>query len=116
VTERLRQSLDKITRVRGVRGALLVTGDDGLIVADAVMDSVRGDAVAALGANLATRMAKTCECSGVGSLQFVHLQSVQGTLLVMPLAEEVVLVVIGDKDINVGLVRLEMQGMSEAVP
>jgi predicted regulator of Ras-like GTPase activity (Roadblock/LC7/MglB family) len=34
----------------------------------------------------------------------------------MPLAEEVVLVVIGDKDVNVGLVRLEMQGMSEALP
>ena len=48
-------ALDLITRVPGVRAAMLVSGDDGLIVAEQLMEGVKGSAVAALAASLATR-------------------------------------------------------------
>lgn len=111
----IRQALDRITRVSGVRGALIVTGDDGLIVADAVMENVRREAVAPLAASLAGRMSRACRAAGVGAPQFVQMQAAGGTLLAMPAAEGVVIVVVGDKNVNVGLVRLEMQHAMETV-
>ena len=47
--------LDSITRVRGVRGAMLVASDDGLVVAEQLMEGIKGPAVAALAASLAGR-------------------------------------------------------------
>jgi predicted regulator of Ras-like GTPase activity (Roadblock/LC7/MglB family) len=93
---------------------LVVTGDDGLIVADAVMDNVRGDAVAALAASLAVRMSRACRAAGVGAPHFIQLQAADGTLLAVPTAD-VVIVVVGDRDVNVGLVRLEMMHAAEMV-
>ena len=37
-----RDLLDRVTRVPGVRGALLVAGADGLVVAEQLMDGVDG--------------------------------------------------------------------------
>lgn len=111
----IQQALDRITRVSGVRGAMIVTGEDGLIVADAVMDNVRREAVAALAASLAVRMTRACRSAGIGPPGFVHLQSREGTLLAMPTARDVVVVVVGDRKVNVGLVRLEMQQAVEIV-
>jgi predicted regulator of Ras-like GTPase activity (Roadblock/LC7/MglB family) len=113
MTSQVQHSLDRITRVHGVRGALVVTAGDGLIVADTVMDSIRREAVAALAASLAVRMARACQVAGVGREQFIHLQCVEGTLLAMPASEDVVVVVVGDRNVNVGLVRLEMQQAAE---
>ncbi len=111
----IERSLDRITRVHGVRGALVVTSADGLIVADTVMDTVRGEAVAALAASLAVRMARACQAAGVGRQQFLHLQCAGGTLLAMPAGEDVVVVVVGERNLNVGLVRLEMQQAAETI-
>src|SRR5256885_1601186 len=41
-------ALGQITRVAGVRGAMLVSADDGLVVAEHLMEGIRGPAVAAL--------------------------------------------------------------------
>jgi predicted regulator of Ras-like GTPase activity (Roadblock/LC7/MglB family) len=115
VSEQFKQALDGITRVRGVRGALLVTDDDGLVIADAVMEGVRGDAVAALAASLTARMARATVGAGVGEQNFLQLQAEHGTLLTMPAPNGVLVVVLAEKDVNVGLVRLEMLRAVEAV-
>ena len=49
-------ALDRVTRIPGVRGALLVTGGDGLVVAEQLMDGVDGRAAAALTASLVGRL------------------------------------------------------------
>ncbi len=49
-------ALDLITRVRGVRGAMLVSADDGIVVAEQLMEGIKGSAVAALAASLAGRL------------------------------------------------------------
>lgn len=106
---RLDAALDRITRVRGVRGAMLVSQDDGLVVAESLMEGIRGNAVAALAASLATRLGRAGDAAGTGAQRFVHLAAERGGLLLMPAAEGLLLVTLTDRQVNVGLARLEMQ-------
>ncbi len=115
MSEQFKEALDGITRVKGVRGAIMVTDDDGLIIADAVMEGVRSDAVAALAASLSARMARATVGAGVGEQHFLHLQAENSTLLTMPAPNGVLIVVLAEKDVNVGLVRLEMLRAVEVV-
>lgn len=112
---KFRGALDTITRVRGVKGAMLVAGDDGLVVAESLMEGVRGNAVAALAASLAKRFRKASEAAACGLPQFIHLQSTAGSLLTAPAPNGMLLVVVAEADINVGLARLEMLRAAEAV-
>ena len=115
MSDRLRSALDAMTRVRGVRGAMVVAGEDGLVVAESLMEGVRGNAVAALAASLAQRFRQASETAGCGSPQFVHLQASEGSLLAAPAPSGMLLVIVADADINVGLARLEMLKAAEAV-
>ena len=115
MTSPFHAALDAITRVRGVRGAMLVAGDDGLVVAETLMEGVRGNAVAALAASLASRLRRAADTAGCGRPQFVHLQASAGSLLVAPAPNAMLLVVVAEADINVGLARLEMLKAAEAV-
>ena len=100
------RALDLITRVRGVRGAMLVSADDGLVIAEQLMEGIKGPAVAALAASLSTKLRRAMEGAGTGAGQFWHLQCDQGALLVVAVA---------DPDVNVGLVRLELLRVAETV-
>ena len=115
MTNPLRNALDNVTRLHGVRGVLVVSGDDGMIVADALMEGVRGNVIAALAACLALRLGQAAKKSGVGSPHFLQLQAREGTLVVVPGPAGVIVVVIGDRELNVGLARLEMLRVAEVV-
>jgi predicted regulator of Ras-like GTPase activity (Roadblock/LC7/MglB family) len=115
VTAPFRVALEGITHVRGVRGAMLVAGDDGLVVAETLMEGVRGNAVAALAASLAQRFRRAADTAACGRPQFLHLQASAGSLLVALAPNGMLLVVVADADINVGLARLEMLKAAEAV-
>jgi predicted regulator of Ras-like GTPase activity (Roadblock/LC7/MglB family) len=109
------RALDLVTRVRGVRGAMLVSGDDGLVVAEQLMEGIKGAAVAALAASLANRLARAMEAGGVGASLFWHLQAEQGALLVVGAVSGILVVAIAEPDVNVGLVRLELLRAAEVV-
>ena len=109
------QALDRVTRVRGVRGAMLVAGDDGLVIAEQLMEGIKGPAVAALAASLATRLRRAMGAAGVGNSLFWHLQCDKGALLVVFSGSGVLVVAVADADVNVGLVRLELLRTAEAV-
>jgi predicted regulator of Ras-like GTPase activity (Roadblock/LC7/MglB family) len=113
--ERLSPALDRITRVRGVRGAMVVSADDGLVVADALMEGIRGNAVAALAASLAGRLGRAATAAGAGAQRFVHLAAERGALLLLPAAEDLLVVAVTDHQVNVGLARLEMQRAAEDI-
>jgi predicted regulator of Ras-like GTPase activity (Roadblock/LC7/MglB family) len=112
-----RRTLELITRVRGVRGAMLVSGDDGLVVAEQLMEGIKGTAVAALTASLAGRLRRAMDAAGVGHSVFWHLQAEQGALLVVPGGGEggVLVVAVAEPDVNIGLVRLELLRAAEAL-
>jgi len=106
--KRLERALERITRISGVRGAMFVTADDGLIIADALMEGVRGNAIAALASSLAKRFTRVSKAATVGSPQFLHLQAERGTLVIVPGPGEVLAVALGGPGMNLGLARLEM--------
>jgi len=112
---KFQRALENITRVRGVRGAMLVAGEDGLIVAESLMEGVKGKAVAALAASLANRFRRVAEASATGYLQFLHLQAFEGVILTVPADSGVLVVALAEPKVNVGLVRLEMLRAAEAL-
>ena len=108
------KTLDLITRVRGVRGAMLVSAEDGLVVAEQLMEGIKGGAVAALAASLAGRLRRAMDAAGIGGAVFWHLQAEQGALLVVP-GDGTLVVAVTEPDVNIGLVRLELLRAAEAM-
>jgi predicted regulator of Ras-like GTPase activity (Roadblock/LC7/MglB family) len=113
VTAPFAQALDVITRVRGVRGAMIVARADGLVVAEQLMEGIKGSAVAALAASLAGRLHRAMLTAGLGPSQFWHLQAEQGALLVVPAGDALLVVAVTEPEVNVGLVRLELLRAAE---
>ncbi|HXH62753.1 MAG TPA: roadblock/LC7 domain-containing protein [Gemmatimonadales bacterium] len=109
------EALDRVTRVRGVRGAMIVAGDDGLVVAEQLMEGIKGAAVAALAASLASRLRRAMDAAGVGAGVFWHLQAENGALLVVPGSSGMLIVAVAEPGVNAGLVRLELLRAAEAV-
>lgn len=101
-------TLETLTRVQGVRGALIVSVSDGLAVAEQLITDVRGAAVAALAASLARRLGRALEAAGAGRAGFWHLQADGGAVLAMPAGADLVLVAVTAPDVNVGLMRLAL--------
>ena len=101
-------ALERVTRVPGVRGALIVAGSDGLVVAEQLMDGVDGQAAAALTGSLVGRLTRTAECAGMRPPSFVHLRGEAGSVLAAPGPDDLVLVAVVGPDANLGLARLEM--------
>lgn len=107
--------LDQITKIRGVRGALFVAGEDGMVVADAVIEGIKPNAVAALTGNLVRRVRRAAESAGVGVPEFMHMQTSAGTLCAVPAPAGALVVVIADAGVNVGLLRLAMRKAAEVI-
>ena len=105
---RYREALERVSAVRGVQGAMLVSASDGLVVADSLMEGVDGRAVAALAASLAGRLGRTTESAGLSAPRVVHLRAERGSLLAVPAADDLLVVAVMRADANVGLARLEM--------
>lgn len=103
-----RTALDRVTRVPGVRGALIVTAADGLVVAEQLMDGVDGQAAAALTGSLVGRLTRTAESAGMRPPTFIHLRGDAGSVLAAPGPDGLVLVAVVSPDANLGLARLEM--------
>ena len=102
------RALRRISAVRGIRGAMLVSVPDGLVVAEALMEGLDGRAVAALAASLAGRLRRATASAGLGAPAVVHLRGETGTLLAVPVGAELLVVAVGDRGANLGLARLEL--------
>jgi predicted regulator of Ras-like GTPase activity (Roadblock/LC7/MglB family) len=101
-------ALERITRVPGVRGSVLISGVDGLVVAERLMEGIDGKAIAALAGNLLQKLMRATAGAGLEAPTFVHLRSSAGSLLATPGGDDLVLVTLVGLDANLGLARLEM--------
>lgn len=107
--------LDGITRVPGVRGAMVVAADDGLVVAESSMGDVDGAAVAALAASLVARLGRALGRLGQGAPRVVHLEAEQGAIMAAPAGSGLLLAAVADANANVGLLRLALRDAAERV-
>lgn len=104
----LRESLGDVTRIPGVRGALVVSRDDGLVVADALMEGVDGGAVAALAASLAARMRSITTVLGQPEPVLLLLGGTEGFLLLAPGLAGLLLVAVAGGEVNLAELRLSL--------
>lgn len=106
--------LGRLSRVPGVRGAILVDPDAGVPVMAEVEAQVSAPALAALAAALFQRTSNASNAAGFGSLRRFHLESERGHVL-MTGAGELVLVVLVDDDAQLGMVRLEAHRAADSL-
>jgi len=101
-------TLERVCAVRGLRGAVIVSAADGLVVVERLMEGVDGRALAALAASLVSRLRRAVEAGGRRAPSFVQLAAEHGSVLAAPAGEELLLVAVAGPDANVGLARLEL--------
>jgi predicted regulator of Ras-like GTPase activity (Roadblock/LC7/MglB family) len=107
-------AVERLSRVAGVRGALLVDSEAGVPVMAELAEGVSGTAVAALASSLFRRTATASDTAGFGKLATMQLEADDGHVIAVD-AGEVIIVVIAARDAQLGLVRLEAYRAAESL-
>ena len=109
--------LERVNRITGVRGSMVVAADDGLIVEEDLMVGVPGPAAAALVASLFRRARRSVQAAEFGSASYLPVEGDDGLLFAAapPQLADLLLVVVAESWVNVGLVRLEAARVVEAL-
>ncbi len=107
-------ALDRLSRISGVRGALIVEADAGLPVVSELQTGVDGSAVAALAASLYRRTGKASETAQYGALKTLQMEAEGGHVIVAG-AGELLVVVIMERSAQLGMARIEVHRAAEAL-
>lgn len=107
--------LGEVVALPGVRGASLVSTEDGLVVAEASMDDLDGNDVAALVAALVNRAMRVTRAIHGASPNLVQLAGDGGTLLGMQAEESLWLVAIAEPGAEIGRLRVLLGDLAGAV-
>jgi predicted regulator of Ras-like GTPase activity (Roadblock/LC7/MglB family) len=106
--------LSSLIRHRGVTGCMVVGEADGMIVDSSLQIGVNGDAFAALTASLYRKARRAAQAAGFGETGFFELDAEDGRICAAG-RNDLVLVVIAERRVNVGLLRVEMLKALEAL-
>jgi predicted regulator of Ras-like GTPase activity (Roadblock/LC7/MglB family) len=109
-----RTSVERLSRVSGVRGALVVDMEAGLPVSAELAEDVSGPAVAALAATLFRRTAEATSSAGFGASRSIQLETGEGHVIMVG-AGDLMVVVVAEPGAQLGLVRLEAHRAAEAL-
>lgn len=104
--DRWQQILRQVTGIAGVRGALIVSADDGLVVAESAMENVATADVAALAAALVVRAQHAAQAAQGALPRSVHLTATGGVLLAMAGPDPLWLVALADPHAELGRLRV----------
>jgi hypothetical protein len=114
----MRRIVEDLIRVDGVIGSLLV-GKDGLVVASTLLDEEDAEILGAMSAAVFGEIDKATKRIGVGTLVDSIIDAKDGSILLLE-ARDLILVVITQRTVNLGLVKMEMRRaakrIAEAVP
>jgi predicted regulator of Ras-like GTPase activity (Roadblock/LC7/MglB family) len=107
-------ALERLTRVPGVRGALIVDSDAGVPVVADLAEGVDGASVAALAVSLFKRTHKAAGGAAFGKLATLRLEA-EGGHVVVANGGELLIVVVAERNAQLGMLRLEAHRAAEAV-
>ncbi len=99
-------ALREVTGVTGVIGALIISADDGLVVAETAMEGLATADVAALAAALVTRAVRCNAAMQVAIPSSLHLVATAGALLAVAGPSPLWMVAVAGPDAELGRLRL----------
>ena len=108
------QVLQRLSRVPGVRGAMIVNIVTGVPIVTKMAKSVQPAPVAALAASLFQRTARAADGVAFGKLDTVQLEADAGHVVVAD-AGETAVVAVAERGAQLGLIRLEVHRAAEAL-
>ena len=101
------QVLSELNKTTGVTGSMVVD-NDGIVIAADMAAGLEGDAVGALAASITSSIRKSLDRLETRPLTQVTIEA-EDAKLFLSLAKIGLLVVTTEKDVNIGLVRLEIK-------
>ncbi len=101
------QALNELNKTTGITGSMVV-GDDGIVIASDLAAGSEGDAVGALAASITSNIRKSLDRLETQPLAQVTIEAEDGKLFFTKVGVGL-LVVTTEKDINIGLIRLEIK-------
>lgn len=107
MTDLVKVALQRLTKVGGVRGAMVVDAEAGVPVASELATGVDETALAALAGSLFRRTQDASTASGFGRVRILQLESGGGHLFVAG-AGALVIVALAEPTAQLGLVRIEV--------
>jgi predicted regulator of Ras-like GTPase activity (Roadblock/LC7/MglB family) len=107
-------TVERLSRIAGVRGALIVESDAGVPVVSELSEGVNGTAVAALAASMFRRTLQATETAQFGRLSTLQLEADAGHVVVVD-AGELILVVVAGRDAQLGMIRLEAMRAAQSL-
>lgn len=114
-SERWDELLREVTAVPGVRGALVMSADDGLVIAESAIEGVETSDVAALAAALAARATRTAAALREPRVGMVQLTAASGVLLAAAGPSPLWLVALAAPDAELGRLRLLLGDFASAL-
>jgi len=103
----MRTILRNLTRVSGVQGSVLVDRDGMVILSDLEAD-VDHERVGAMAAAIVATVEDSLDKVGRGPLTHLQMDAEEGKILVQE-AGKALLVVLSEKAVNIGLIRIEIK-------
>lgn len=101
------QILEELNRTSGITGSMIV-GNDGIVIASDLGTSLEEDTVGALAASITSNIQKSLNRLQQTPLSQVTIEAATGKLFFSD-AGIGILVVTAEKDVNIGLIRLEIK-------
>ncbi|SYZ74025.1 conserved hypothetical protein [Candidatus Zixiibacteriota bacterium] len=101
------QILEELNKTSGITGSMIV-GNDGIVIAADLDTSFEEETVGALAASITTNIQKSLDRLQQTPLSQVTIEATTGKLFFTD-AGIGILVVTAEKDVNIGLIRLEIK-------
>jgi predicted regulator of Ras-like GTPase activity (Roadblock/LC7/MglB family) len=101
------QVLEELNKTSGITGSMVV-GNDGIVIAADMDTSLEDETVGALAASITTNIQKSLDRLQQTPLAQVTIEADSGKMFFTD-AGIGVLVVTAEKDVNIGLIRLEIK-------
>jgi predicted regulator of Ras-like GTPase activity (Roadblock/LC7/MglB family) len=99
--------LDDLNKTTGVTGSMVV-GNDGIVIAANLEESFEGETIGALAASITSNIQKSLDRLDSTPLRQVTIEAEEGKLFFTD-AGLGILVVTTERQVNIGLIRLEIK-------
>ncbi len=103
----MHEILSELNKTTGITGSMVV-GNDGIVIAANLQENVEDDTIGALAASITANIHKSLERLQSSPLKHVTIEADDAKLFFSD-AGLGILVVTTDKEVNIGLIRLEIK-------